>query len=124
VTHEEAGLVVEAMAAIPYFPRDGAAKAMVAAELVDMVETIEQGMWLARRYARLYEEWKGLGEMRAVYCSKFQPQDGLEAVSALYLEGIPSERATAPVSLTSLPPKGSPVAKLLAGAVRRVKALP
>ncbi len=51
----------------------------------------------------LYAEWPGVYELRACFCSKFRPADGVEARSSVYLDGVPSERP-APDPLPALPP--------------------
>ena len=79
---------------VPFFPRDEAAQAMVADELVSMGTTVDQGMWLVRRYAQLFRDWQ-FRELRALYCSKFRPADGIEIYSGVYIDGIPSEKQEA-----------------------------
>src|SRR5262245_44447240 len=60
MNHQEATIIIKAMEGnVPFFPRDEAAQAMIADELVSMGATVPQGMWLGRRYAQLYtKEWK------------------------------------------------------------------
>ena len=89
---EQATMVVESMAAIPFFPGEAAARGLISSELQRICGSVEQGAWLARRMTQLYERWPGLREMRAVYCGKFRPCDGIEADSTVYGDGIPSER--------------------------------
>lgn len=93
MTNEEATIIVEAMTAIPFFPGEQAARGMISDELVAMCGTAQQGMWLARRLSQLYSKWPGMREVRAAYCSKYYPGDGIEVYSALYEDGIPSEKS-------------------------------
>jgi hypothetical protein len=96
VRKDEATLLVEMLEGnLPFFPTKPAARSLVVAELSSFCATAEQGKWLARRMVQLYPtKWPGLGEMRAVYCSKYRPADGKEASSGVYRDGIPSEEKT------------------------------
>jgi len=80
------------MAILNYFPKEGDARAAIAEMVIDMVDTPEQAMWLARRMVELHNDWPGPREMRAVFCSRFRPRDGIEVNSTVYVDGIPSER--------------------------------
>jgi len=77
----------------------------------------EQINWLSRRVANLYPEWPGIGEVRAVFCSKYKPKDGAEVDSCVYVDGIPSERDSLPAL-----PAGKPMLALPEGAVASVDA--
>ncbi len=94
MTEEEAVMIVEMMEEnIPFFPKKAAGQSLIVAELADFCATSDQGIWLARRMVRLYpKRWPGVGEARAVYCSKFRPADGIEAYSKIYPDGIPGEQ--------------------------------
>jgi hypothetical protein len=60
--------------------------------------------WLVQRAVSLYAEWPGAREIRACFCSKFRPADGLSVGSTVYLDGIPSEKRIDPPALLALPP--------------------
>ena len=74
-----------------FFPGDDGTRAALGELLCEMCRNDEEIIWLARRVQKLHREWPGAHEIRAAYCSKFQPKDGIEADSNLYLDGIPSE---------------------------------
>jgi hypothetical protein len=83
------------IALMKFFPAsDISARATVMLELIEMCSTDEQVEWLGNRVTALYTEWPGLRELRAVFCSKFKPADGIEVYSAdtRFIDGIPSER--------------------------------
>ena len=73
-------------------------------------------------------------EVRAVFCSKFKPADGIDVYSAVYLDGIPSEKESAPAVLPAAPVRqlgaGEPVTvdqqmlELVATTAARAKRLP
>lgn len=89
---EIAARAVNKLALMAFFPSDMDIRAALVEVFLDMVENDEQMEWLAKRTLQLYGKWPGIGELRAVYCSKFKPKDGFEAYSIVYPEGIPSER--------------------------------
>lgn len=62
-----------------------------------MCQSEAQVRWLVDRMTGgLYTEWPGPAEMRACFCSRFRPNDGISVCSGVYPEGIPSERASEP----------------------------
>lgn len=91
MTEQEATMAVEAMTVLDYFPSKVPAQALIAHELRCMCPTYSQAMWLVRRLSQLYAKWPGLREMRAAFCAKFRPADGIECGSEAYPDGIPSE---------------------------------
>jgi len=92
LTPETASAAVSKLALMAFFPGDPDIRAALVWALLEMVETEEQLDWLVRRALRLYGKWPGIAELRALYCSHWKPKDGLESMSTIYPEGIPSER--------------------------------
>jgi hypothetical protein len=108
VRKDEATIIVEMMEGnLPFFPTKPAARSLIVAELSSFCATAENGKWLVRRMVQLYSRgWPGLGEMRAVYCSKFPPADGIELFSTIYCDGIPPEKETPDIArLAGAPPQ-------------------
>jgi hypothetical protein len=93
ITTELATLCTEIMAAIPFFPSETGARSAIANEVQAMCWDEDQALWLVTRMVRLYPRWPSIFEMRLVYCSKYQPLDGENAIggSEFYPDGIPSE---------------------------------
>ncbi len=83
---------------LKFFPGDPDARLGIAEQIADMARDADQVRWLVRRLPKLYPEWPSSLEVRAVFCSKFRPLDGIEAYSAVYLDGIPSEREELQIS--------------------------
>lgn len=110
LTTEQAIVLTEALAAIPFFPSEAGARAGIADELRSLCAGIPEANWLITRMRRLYSRWPGPIEMRRVYASKHIPWDGQHPVgiSEHYPDGIPSERETTP------PQIAAPDRKLLA----------
>ncbi len=119
MTEQEATIVAEAMSAVPYFPASEGAKGLIVSEIAAMVPSFEQGVWLARRMSQLYSKWPGAKEMRAVYCGRYKPADGIEVDSEVFADGIPSERKPEPVRIG--PPEQDTERKLIADMARRIR---
>jgi hypothetical protein len=99
---------------LSFFPTEQHARAGVVALVCEMASDSAQVDWLVRRCLQLWSKWEGPGELRAVFCSKFRPRDGVEVCSLLpqFADGIPSERESiAPLLVNS----EIPVIPLLAG---------
>jgi hypothetical protein len=85
-----------------FFPSDPEVRAGLITIFLNMIETEEQMEWLANRALGIYARWPGVAEIRALYCARFKPKDGMEGYSEAYPDGYPSER---PADLPSpLPP--------------------
>jgi len=93
---KQAARAISHMAILKFFPSDDVARAEIVSIACRMARSIDQIEWLSRRCVELWNEWEGPREMRAVFCSKYRPQDGIDIVSALpqFADGIPSEDDT------------------------------
>ena len=91
LTPETAVSAVNQLALMAFFPSDPEVRAALVTVLMNLVETEEQLDWLVNRALRLYAKWPGVAELRALYCSRFKPRDGIESYSTVYLDGIPPE---------------------------------
>ncbi|HZF23988.1 MAG TPA: hypothetical protein VE030_11055 [Burkholderiales bacterium] len=92
LTPETAAAVVGKLALMAFFPSDPEVRAGLVAIFIEMVETDEQMEWLGSRAMRMFARWPGVAEIRALYCSRYKPRDGLESYSEIYPEGFPTER--------------------------------
>ena len=105
--------VLEALAGLAmlkYFPSNNdAVLAALARLVVNMCDNEQQVEWLVDRMTSgLYQEWPGPQEMRAVYCSRYKPKDGLNAYSQVYPDGIPASREPARKQITAAEVKALP----------------
>lgn len=93
------------LALLKFFPSDDFARTELLKLVCEMAGTNEQIDWLVKRCRNLWNTWEGPHELRAVFCSKYKPTDGIEAYSDLprFLDGIPSERESQPLQLGSAP---------------------
>ena len=136
------GIVAE-LATLPFYRSEEAAHLAVVRIVGQMATNIDQVRWLVNRMTSgLYSEWPGPKELRACFCSKFKPADGIECGSSVYPDGIPSERASqewisapAPKLLEAAPPKlleaakdepitDPKIQKAVSDAARKMKAMP
>lgn len=62
-----------------FFPADEFAKAAVMQLLERMAQDAEQVNWLVRTILETYDDWPGPRELRAVFCTRYKPADGVEA---------------------------------------------
>ena len=86
------------LALLKFFPTDDFARAELVSMVCEMASTNEQIEWLVKRARNVWNQWEGPSELRALFCSKYKPADGVEFYSALpqFADGIPSERESAP----------------------------
>jgi hypothetical protein len=91
LTPEAAASAVSKLALMAFFPGDPDTRSALIWALMQLVETEEQLDWLIERALKLYTRWPGVGEIRALYCSRFKPKDGVEAYSEIYQGGFPHE---------------------------------
>jgi hypothetical protein len=74
---------VRQMTALRYFPTEPAAHGSIAEILMRMVGNAEQLSWLTKIMLDRVGEWPGTRELRAVFCTRFKPADGVEEWSML-----------------------------------------
>jgi len=104
ISEDEATAAAMTLSVIPYFPAEAPARAVIIGMLRQMCDRPERLEWLVQRVINLWSQWEGPRELRAVYCSKFKPADGQEAISRIYPEGIvPSEKPLPAFQSPALP---------------------
>lgn len=64
---------------IRFFPSEPEARFGIAESISGMAADEDQVRWLVGRLPQLYTDWPGMLEVRAVFCTKFKPRDGIEA---------------------------------------------
>ena len=84
LTPEAAAVAVSRLALMAFFPGDPDTRSAMIWALLQFVETEEQLDWLVARALKLYTRWPGVGEIRALYCSRFKPKDGVESYSEIF----------------------------------------
>ncbi len=81
---------------LKYFPSDADGRAALVEMVCGIIETDEQAEWLAKRVLAIYNEWPGPQEIRATFCGRFRPSDGINAYSQVYQDGLPPDPEAAP----------------------------
>jgi len=105
ITPQGVQMFVGQISLMKFFPNTPGMVNALSTALAQFCADDEKLTWLAKRIVALYAEWPGIREVRAVYCSKFKPLDGINAYSTIYGDGIPSERpALLPPAQLALPP--------------------
>ena len=98
-----------------YFPNDESVMNAIVRLCGSMCASEQQVRWLVDRMTSgIYAEWPGIAEMRACFCCRYKPKDGINAYSSVYPNGLPPD-PTAPPRIEApkykeLPP-GEPVTK-------------
>jgi hypothetical protein len=95
------------LSALPRFPSDQDARLMICRTLLEMVRFAGHEVtdtwgdimrkdqealdWLVQRACNLWNKWEGIRELRAIYCARYRPGDGIESTSAIYTDGVPPD---------------------------------
>lgn len=105
LTREGLNRAAARIALLPFFPAsDPNARAVIIEELGSICESDAHAQWLAVRMGQVFKaKWPGLGEMRALYCKRFKPVDGVEVGSEAFPDGFPSESELGPLQIKGLP---------------------
>jgi hypothetical protein len=77
-----AGAVSE-LGAIPYFPTDSGAQLAIMNQLERFVSVAHELRWLVDAAVSAMREWRGVPELRGLYCTRFRPADGKEGNCSL-----------------------------------------
>ena len=83
MTKKDLNAAVEELAAIPYFPQGAGAKLAIAVQLGRFVDNNQKLRWLVDSAVNAMKEWKGVAELRGLYCTRYKPSDGIEADCSL-----------------------------------------
>lgn len=62
---------------VPFFPSSLAARGVIAAEILNFVGTEEQLDWFIQAAIRQFPKFEGVPALRALYCSRYQADDGV-----------------------------------------------
>ena len=73
---------VEMLGALAYFPAEAGARRAVAFVLRSMVNTTKELRWLVNAMLNQAGQWRGTVDIRGIFCTRFKPADGQEAVTS------------------------------------------
>lgn len=120
ITQDATQRCIDRLSLLPFFPSSPGQRAALAAMLLEMCSSDDQLDFIARQYMKHYRKWEGPTELRAILCGKFKPRDGIEATSAVFFDGIPSEKESAPALLG--PPQDPKRLEMVRGAIKSLPA--
>ena len=115
VNVKKAAAELSKLSLMKFFPSDPAARSALMGIVMSMAWTDDQIEWLVKRALVVFAEWPGPMEIRALFCSRWKPADGIEAHSQLYRAtenggGFPPEK---PRAEALLPPGREEARKML-----------
>ena len=85
--------IVMELSILPFFPAEDAARIAIVRMVGAMAANEDQVRWLVNiMTSGAFSKWEGPAELRAVFCMKFKPKDGIEATSAVYPDGMTREQ--------------------------------
>jgi len=88
-TTRELTEAVSELGAIPYFPAGSGPQLAIMRQLERFVSGAHELLWLIDTAVGAMREWKGIPELRGLYCTRFKPADGVEANCSV--DGFTSE---------------------------------
>ena len=100
-----------------FFPSDPDARIGIAEQLAEMADDENQIAWLMKRLSQLYSDWPGMLEVRAVFCTRYKPRDGVEAALGT---GSPAFAALCPEDADLKALETAPRSRQITGEVQRV----
>ena len=80
---QDIAAAVEELAAIPYFPQSAGAKVAIGAHIGKFVSDSKKLRWLIDSAIVAMGEWRGIPELRGLYCTRYKPADGVEGICTL-----------------------------------------
>ncbi len=83
ISNEQASSAVVRMSVLKFFPADDYVRLEIARVLLRMVSCTADLEFLVREMIDKVREWPGPYEMRAIFCTKRRPADGVEAWSSI-----------------------------------------
>lgn len=83
LTRQKVEDAVGRLGALEFFPKGPEERMAIAELLLRMVSTQEQLAWLVATMMDRVGRWHGSLELRGVFCSRFDPKDGIQATCSL-----------------------------------------
>lgn len=97
--------ILSGLTLLKFFPSGMGAQLALAGLVGRMANTEDEVRWLVQRTLAVCNEWPGPLVIRQIFCSRFQPADGVGVFSTLqYPAGLPPEKQIEPVAPLQLPP--------------------
>ena len=97
--------ILNGLRILPYFPNDEYSMNALVRLAGSMCSSVEQVQWLVNRMTSgIYVQWPGPHEMRACFCCRYKPKDGVGAFSTVYPDGLPPDPTAPPRPGIDAPP--------------------
>lgn len=78
-TQRDLQLAIGRLGMCRFFPADAPSRAAIEALLARMCPHKEALEWLVDEFINRINDWQGPGELRGVLCTRYKPDDGIEA---------------------------------------------
>ena len=89
--------ILQELRALPYFPNDEYVMNALVKLCGSMCRSLAEVQWLVNRMTSgIYSQWPGPAEMRACFCCRYKPKDGISAYSTVYPDGLPPDPTAPP----------------------------
>ncbi len=76
--------IVAKLCLLKFFPNESAGRLALMEIIGGMASDEDQVRWLVKSALAIYDEWPGPRELRALFCSRWTPRDGIKAYSQIY----------------------------------------
>lgn len=103
--------MVAELRVLRFFPNDEAVLNAIVRLCGSMCASEEQVRWLVDRMTSgIYSEWPGIAEVRACFCARYKPKDGISVCSTVFPRNLPPDPTAPPrpeiaaPKLKALPP--------------------
>lgn len=81
--------IIAKLTMLKFFPSDPAGQKAIVEMACKMASSTEQVEWLVSQMTAWYSDWPGPREMRAVFCQRFRPADGVNVnMSTVFPDGV------------------------------------
>ena len=81
--------ILQELRVLPYFPNDEYVLNSLVKLCGSMCRSLAEVQWLVNRMTSgIYTQWPGPAEMRACFCCRYRPKDGVSAYSSVYPDGL------------------------------------
>ncbi len=89
--------MVEELRCLKFFPNDAAVLNAIVRLCGKMCADEEQVRWLIDRITSgIYSEWPGIAEVRACFCARYKPKDGITVCSTVFRRSLPPDPTAPP----------------------------
>jgi hypothetical protein len=98
--------ILSELTLMKFFPSDRSARTALVGIFCGMADTEDQVRYVVRKALATFDEWPGMATMRAIFCERFKPRDGIMAYPdpEKFTFGFPSDHPVEVPAMLALPP--------------------